>query len=183
MRFHAAVACLAVGLALVPARADAITVREVIELHRAGVGEEVLLALIEIDQRVFPTDPATIRTLKDAGVGEKVIVAIVKSGRTPVVPVVTEAEPAPVVSEPPQPQVVVVERERPVVREVAVPVPVYVAVPVRRSPRSIHDDRDDRDDRPRKPAEPVYWGWGGKLRPDAWQPAPTDVRRDPKRDR
>jgi hypothetical protein len=177
MRFHAAVACLVVGLALVPARADAITLREVIELHQAGVGEEVLLALIEIDQRVFPTDPATIRSLKNAGVSERVIVAIVKSGRMPVVP---DAEPAPVASEPPEPQVVVGERERPVVREVAVPVPVYVAVPVRRSSRSIHDDRDDR---PRKPAEPVYWGWGGKLRPDAWQPAPTDVRRDQKRDR
>jgi len=177
MRFHAAVACLAVGLALLPARADAITVREVIELTRAGVGEEVLLALIEIDQRVFPIDPATIRSLKDAGVSEKVIVALVKSGRTPVVP--ADIEPSSVVSEPPPPQVVIVERERPVVREVAVPVPVYVAVPVVRPSRSIHDNRDDR---PSKPAEPVYWGWGGKLRPDAWQPTP-DTRRDQKQDR
>jgi hypothetical protein len=37
-------------------------------------------------------------------------------------------------------------------------------------------DRRDLDrelDRrgPQKPAEPVYWGFGGKLRPDAWKPA------------
>jgi hypothetical protein len=27
--------------------------------------------------------------------------------------------------------------------------------------------------------EPVYWGWGGKLRPDAWQP--TEVSRPERR--
>jgi hypothetical protein len=26
-------------------------------------------------------------------------------------------------------------------------------------------------------AEPVYWGFGGKLRPDSWQPPPTVVCR------
>ena len=183
MRFSAAAACLAVGLALYPVRAEAITLREVIDLSKAGVGEEVLLALIEIDQRVFPIDPATIRALKAAGVSEKVILAIVRSGRTPAPQ--PDVDPVLVAPDPPPPQVVVVERERPVVHEVAVPVPVYVAVPVDRHSidrhsKSVHDDRDDRS---RKPAEPVYWGWGGKLRPDAWQPAGTPPRRDPQRDR
>lgn len=176
MRFSAAVACFAVGLALCPVRADAVTLRELIDLTKAGVGEEVLLALIEIDQRVFPIDPATIRALKDAGVSDKVIVAIVKSGRTPAPP--SDVEPLVVAPDPPPPQVVVVERERPVVREVGVPVPVYIAVPVDRRSKAVDDVRDDRS---RKPAEPVYWGWGGKRRPDAWQPSPEERRRDQKR--
>jgi len=185
MRFLGAL-CLAVGLALYPVRADAITLREVVELAKAGVGEEVLLALIEIDQRVFPVDPATIRALKDAGVSEKVIVAIVRSGRTPAAPrALDEVDPVFIAPDPPPPQVVVVERERPVVREISVPVPIYVAVPVERD-SSVHDRHsksahDDRDDRSRKPAEPVYWGWGGKLRPDAWQPSPNERRRDQQR--
>jgi hypothetical protein len=172
-------------------RADAITLTEIMQLTRAGVDEEVLLALIEVDQRVFSIDPETITELKAAGVSPRVIVAIVKSGRTPQPP----PEPAPAADvalpEPPAPQVVVVER--PVVHEVpvAVPVPVYVAVgsyarghhgdraqtPYRPSltlppaPPSMVNPLVERPE-PRRRAEPVYWGWGGKLRPDAWQPAP-----------
>jgi len=188
MRFSPAAACFAIALALSPARADAITLREVIEMTRAGLSDEVLLALIEIDQRVFPVDPATLRALKEAGVSDRVIVAIVKSGRTPAPQ--PEPAPLPIDPAPPEPEVVVIERERPVVREVAVPVPVYVAVPVVRHSRSIHDDRFDspsvhgRDGAPRpavKAAEPVYWGWGGKRRPDSWQPSPDESRRDRKR--
>ena len=170
-------------------RADAITLTEIMELSRAGLSDDVLLALIEVDQRVFAIDPATLKTLKDAGVSPRVIVAIVKSGRTP------QPQPEPVadvdVPDPPEPQVVVVDR--PVVREVqvAVPVPVYVAVGGRS--RSRHRDQsyvvppspfvpfgntvDVRPpERPRR-AEPVYWGWGGKLRPDAWQPDPAPRKR------
>jgi len=170
-----------------PARADAITLREIIELTRAGVGEDVLLALIEVDQRVFPTDPSTLTMLKEAGVSERVVVAMVKSGRTPAPqPERTEVT-AP---DPPAPQVIVVEHERPVVYQVAVPVavPVYVAVGSRRHARfrdvphsfprtpfnpfgvSVSGVSDTVE--PPKPREPVYWGWGGKLRPDAWTPNP-----------
>jgi len=87
---------------------------------------EVLLALIEIDQRIFPVDPDTLRALKEGGVSERVIVAIVKSGRT----VNPEADAPAAIAEalpPPEPSVVYVDRERPVVREVAVPVPVAVS--------------------------------------------------------
>jgi len=166
------------------ARAEAITLREIVELTRAGLSEEVLLALIEVDQRVFAIDPDTLKSLKDAGVSPAVIVAIVKSGRMP------QPQPDPVIDvqppEPPPPQVVVVDR--PVVREipVAVPVPVYVAVGGRSHMRhqeqpyvvpptpfapfgTVASPAVDRPE-PRKRPEPVYWGWGGKLRPDAWQP-------------
>jgi hypothetical protein len=171
------------------ARAQAITLTEIMELTRAGLSDEILLALIEVDQRVFAIDPDTLKTLKGAGVSPRVIVAIVRSGRTP------QPQPAPIVdvqvADPPDPQVVVVER--PVVHEVqvAVPVPVYVAVGSRS--RSSHRVQpyvvppspfvpfgnavDVRPpERPRR-AEPVYWGWGGKLRPDAWQPDPTPRQR------
>ncbi len=79
------------AMALFAARAEAVTLREIVELTRAGLSDEVLLALIEIDQRVFPVDPDTLKMLKDAGVSPAVIVAIVKSGRTPK----PQPEPAP----------------------------------------------------------------------------------------
>ena len=179
------------AIALFAARAEAVTLREIVELTRAGLSDEVILALIEIDQRVFPVDPDTLKMLKDAGVSPAVIVAIVKSGRTPR----PQPEPAPlaeiVPADPPTPQVVVVEKpvliERQVVQEIPVAIPVYVAVGRSRghradpyvAPASVFvpfgqpataDDRSekrDRSDKDRK-AEPVYWGFGGKLRPDAW---------------
>lgn len=172
------------SLLLLPSRADAVTLQEIVAMSRAGLGDEVLLALIEIDQQVYPVDPDTLKTLKDAGVSEKVILAVVKSGRVRP-PVTAATEPAfavPPAQPEPEPQVVVIERERPVIREVPVAVPVYVAVGVPRHDRrrdGRHDGHRVKPDEHRvRPAEPVYWGWGGKLRPDAWQPAP--VKRDVK---
>ena len=74
---------LLVLLPLTPARADALTIRDIVELSRAGLGDDVLLALIEVDRSVFNIDTATLKSLKEAGVSERVIVAIVRSGRTP----------------------------------------------------------------------------------------------------
>jgi hypothetical protein len=169
------------------APAEALTIRDVIELSRAGVSEEVLLALIEVDRRVFTLDSETLKALTDAGVSQRVIVALVKSGRErPVEPPPYAAAMEPVQmepAEPPPPQVVVVEHHEPPVREVVVPVPVYVGVPVvprhRRVPRA-HVETTFVPFQSGPPAarpvqvppdkEPVYWGFGGKLRPDAWQP-------------
>ena len=50
------------------ARAQAITLREIVELTKAGLSDEVLLALIEVDQRVFSIDSETVKSLQDAGV-------------------------------------------------------------------------------------------------------------------
>lgn len=160
--------------AVTSAQSQVPSIRDVIELSKASVGDEVILALIEVNQSVYPTDPETLKTLKTAGVSPAVIVAMVKSGRTR-----REEAPAPVRVEPdlqPQPQVIVVDHEpaEPRVREVAVPVavPVYITVPSRR-----HDVRPGHP--PVKPAEPVYWGWGGKRRPDSWKTA-ADVQKDAK---
>jgi hypothetical protein len=182
MRRFALIAIAILGLA---PRAEALTIRDIIELSRSGLGEDVLLALIEVDRGIYGIDTDTLKSLKAAGVPEKVIVALVRSGRERPV-----AEPAPVAppvveESAPPPQVVVIEhREEPRVREVMVPVPIYVPVDTRfRRHRAVDVNRVPIEstyvpfqtgpppERPRVPkAEPVYWGFGGKLRPDAWKP-------------
>jgi hypothetical protein len=172
-----------------PSASQAVTAKEILELSRAGLGEEVLLALIEVDGGVFTVDTEMLKSLKEAGVSERVILAMVRSGRNRPI----EAAPEPMVTEPlidprpmvaPEPQVIVIEHERPVVQHVAVP--VYVAVPQGRiipRNRRFHQLHQPFDPSPGfgaplpvspSPAavnpEPVYWGWGGKLRPDAWKP-------------
>jgi hypothetical protein len=111
------------------ARAEAVTVRDIIELSKTGLSDEILIAVIEVERKVFPIDSDTLKLLKDAGVSDRVIIAMVRSGRAQVPlpePVVEEtAAPAP------PPQVVVIERpvhEVTEVRQVMVPVPVYVPV-------------------------------------------------------
>jgi len=181
--------------------AEALTVRDVIDLTRAGLGEDVLLALIEVDHGVYAIDPATLKTLKDAGVSDKVIVALVRSGRDrasqdpPPPPVYEPVEPPPA----PEPQVIVIEhRESPRVEQVLVPVPVYVAVGGAGRTRIQHRQHGDTSvvestfipfqsgppvmqPQPKPQPAPVYWGNGGKLRPDAWgQPRPNE--RDQSRD-
>ena len=74
------------------ASSQAVTLRDVIDLTKAGLGEEVLLALIEVDGGVFDVDSATLTRLKQAGVSERVIVALVRSGRVKA-PVVPEPQP------------------------------------------------------------------------------------------
>ena len=67
-----------------------------------------------------------------------------------------------------------------------VAVPVYVPVPARRSRQTVETTipTDQGLVKARVPvppncvkAEPVYWGFGGKLRPGSWQPPPTVVCR------
>jgi hypothetical protein len=168
-------------------RAEAVTMRDIIDLTKAGLGEEVLLGLIEVDGGVFRIDPETLMMLKREGVSERVILAMVRSGRMR--PAEDSVAPAPVdVAEAPAPPPVVVIEHRD--REVPVPVavPVYVPVYTGRDHFRDFDDRrrDFRGDRVRdhaRPPEPVYWGHGGKLRPDAWQPAPWGRPAEPKKDR
>ena len=176
---------VALALSFLPAVAGAQqtpSLRDIVELTKAGVSEEVLLALIEVHRPVYPVDPETLKSLKAGGVSPKVMVAMVRSGREQQAPVVLApaAPPQPVAPAAPQPQVVVIEHERdaPRVREVAVPVAVPLQYPVYSRfvyPVRTDDPRIDR--RPVQKAEPVYWGWGGKLRPDAWKPADEPKRK------
>ena len=189
---------LVLALLLTPLSAHALSLRDVIELHRSGLSEEVLLALIEVDRSIFAIDAATIKSLKTAGLSERVIIAMIKSGRTPTPPppappIVVQPEPvAP--PAPPQPVVVIEHRDAPEVREVAVPVPVFV--PIDGRSRRIERPRFGGDPygplrrppvieplQPQKKAEPVYWGFGGKLRPDAWKPTPDKSEKSDKSDK
>ena len=149
-----AFALLAV-LALAAGRADAVTLRDVIELSKAGLSDQVLLALIEVDRSVFAIDTPTMKELKQAGVSDAVIVAMIRSGRDGAPRRQPEPEPSPVTTyEPPprpEPEVIVIDHhDAPVQVPVAVPYPV--AVPVvphgaRQPPLrgSQHGDDDARD--------------------------------------
>ncbi len=131
-------AALIVIIGLTASRADALTIRDIIELSKAGLGDEVLLALIEVDRSVFSIDTDTLKKLKAAGVSQPVIVAMVRSGRTPrpeplpqTPPVDMTAMPDPMlVAPPPAPQVIVIDHHD----AVDVPIAVPVAVPVFVSP-------------------------------------------------
>jgi hypothetical protein len=175
-------------LAVAAGGAEAVTLRDVIELSKAGLSDPVLLALIEVDRGIFPIDTATMKQLKQAGVSEAVIVAMIRSGRTPPA---QDPDPAQAPPPRPEPQVVVIDHRdapAPVAVPYPVAVPVYVPMRARRFPG---DDTivatfptDAGIVRARLPvppncvkAEPVYWGFGGKLRPDSWPQPPTVVCR------
>src|SRR5258708_36437344 len=86
-------------MAVAAGPAQAVTIRDVIELSKAGLSDPVLLALIEVDRGVFPIDTTTMKQLKEGGVSEAVIVAVIRSGRTP-----RAHEPAPGQAPPPPAQ-------------------------------------------------------------------------------
>ena len=198
-----AVALVLLAISAGPVAAQTLTTKEIVELSKSGASEAVLLALIEVHRSVFPIDRDTLRMLKAEGVSDNVVVAMIRSGRDPI-PVSPPPPPAPTPSvivdrgdgtpeliikdrDPDQTRVVVVEdREiapvREYVREVPVAVPVYLTAPVRRSidRRNIDRELPDRLE-PAKRAEPVYWGFGGKLRPDAWKPAEPPKKESPKK--
>lgn len=188
MRFLAGL--LVVALSLVPARADALTLRDIVELHKAGLSDDVLVALVEMHDRVFTLDVGTMKSLKADGLSDRVLIALINSGRTP------PPEPVPLAVEPepePAPTVAVIDHHEPSPQVIVQQVPVYVPVPVQRSaPRRVHVQDSTpaspfytgqvRERAPRRAPEPVYWGFGGKLRPDAWQPAPTPGRDKDRKD-
>ena len=190
--------CLVLVLLLLPlsaARADALTVRDVIELSKARVSDQVLLALIEVDRSVFTMDAATVKQLTDAGVSEPVILALIRSGRSEAPAAAqpaTAPEAAPSSDDPaaaPQAQVVVIDHH-----DAAAPAPVYVPVavpmyfPVQpfgtfRPERVTHDVVTDggglvrvRETLPPNctQAQPVFWGNGGKQRRGTFAP-PVEI--------
>lgn len=65
----------------VPAWAGDLTTRDIVELHHAGLGEEVLLALIDVDGGPFDLSPSAVLDLKAEGLPERVIAALIRAGR------------------------------------------------------------------------------------------------------
>jgi hypothetical protein len=153
---------------------------------------------------VYASDTETLKALKAAGVSERVMVALVRSGRERQLPEPAAPPPAPQdEARAPAPQVVVIEHHEPQAQQVVVPVPVYV--PVYTTPSRAHRDPyatqrvRTGDFAPSnyvpfqpappvipqqvEPAPPVYWGFGGKRRPDAWAPSPGEREPLPDGDR
>jgi hypothetical protein len=231
---------LLVVLAAGAGRAEALNIRDLIELSKAGLSDSVLIALIEVDHGVFSIDTDTLKNLKANDVSDAVIVALIRSGRTappPAAEPVALTSPAPaaapdVDSSPREPQVIVIDHHDQAPAQQAM-YPVGVVVPGlypgyarpgfvnpgvtratgitgfgntgfnntgfnntssansgfdgrRRSDRTVTTilPTDQGLVKARVPvppncvaAQPVFWGFGGKLRPDSWQPPPTVVCR------
>jgi hypothetical protein len=165
----------AVTLLALPAAAGAqtaipsqtLTARDLVALNQAGLGDDVLIALIEANYAVFDLGYAEVLSLRKQGLSERVLIKMIESKTAPRKPVRAATQvaprPPPVVVTQTVTQEVHVEAPRRR-RTEYVKVPVHLAVPVR--PRQ-----------PVKAPEPEYWGFGGKRRPDSWQES-----KDPKKD-
>ena len=103
---------LLTAVALSAGRAEAVTIRDLIELSKAGLSDPVLLALIEVDRSVFSIDTATLKQLKEAGVSDQVIVALIRSGRQPRPEPVAAPAPEPLPRER-EPEVIVIDHRDP----------------------------------------------------------------------
>ena len=175
-----ALAATAVMLLTAAGRADALTVRDVVELSKAGLSDSVLLTLIAVERSVFSIDTATLKDLKAAGVSDAVIVAMIRSGREPKATEPAEpVAPAPQKEPPPAPEpdqsvepapaAEAAPASEPAEAASAFPVviPVYVAVPVvpvhvttRRAAQQATAEVP-----PNCPALIPIWGFGGKTQP------------------
>ena len=154
-----AVFALVLGFA---APAQAVTLRDLIDLSRSGLSDDILIALVEAEQSVFRLDAVDVQHLKQQGLSDRLVIHLLQ---TPTLRAEAERNdrlaygpaPAPVVHT--APDAVVIDR----VETIAIPIYVPIVVERRngRLPASVG--------RGRKPAAPVYWGYGGKRRPDTWK--------------
>jgi hypothetical protein len=170
MQRRSLVAVMILALSLAAGRAEAVTVRDVIELSKSGLSDSVLLTLIDIDRSVFAIDTATLKQLKSAGVSDAVIVAMIRSGRAPrvedAIPTVPQ-EPAPM-PEPEESAQPAAAAPPPVPYPVPVPVPVYIAVPIAAAygdGRRLVKHADLPEIAPNcQSAQLPSWGFGGNVR-------------------
>ena len=161
---------LFLGAILLPVSASAVTVRDIIELSKAGLSDDILVALIDADRTIFALDKDQILELKKAGVSKAVLLKMLKTRKEFAEPAETAA---PVASEMPQPEVVVTDPPpAPPPVTVVVPqyvVPQYVVPQYFVVPYSIWGPPSHRT--PRTPPPPVlapeYRGFGRFIN-DGW---------------
>lgn len=135
---------------VMPARA--VTLSDLIDLSRAGLSDDILIELVEAEQSVFRLDAQALKALKAEGLSDRLLLHLLRT------PSLRDAAREPAYTPPPAqappppapPQVVVIDRVEPVA------VPIYVPVYIQPA-------------EPERPAKPVYWGYGGKRRPDSWR--------------
>jgi hypothetical protein len=153
--------------------AGAVSIDDLMNLRANGLSDEVLIALIRSDASEFHLTADDVLALHRRGAGDRLIAAMLETARPridgrdaiqredsqprpdaesgdhsrPAVYHETRQAPSVVVN-----QSVAVDVQPAVAPQtVVVAVPVAVVVPV-------------------KPVEPVYWGFGGRLRPGSWRP-------------
>jgi hypothetical protein len=93
---------------LMPAPASAVTVKEIVSLSKAGVSEQVILALIDRDKTIFNLPAEQFVTLQKEGVSDAIVLAMLRSGRDEPPPTAPAAALQP---DPPEPNIVVVGHE------------------------------------------------------------------------
>lgn len=123
----------ALALLCLPVTAHAVTVRDIIELTKAGLPDEIITALIDADRTMFTLDAGQIVELKRAGVTPVVLLKMVRSRREFEPPPADEpvaADPMPPVTQPEPPQVVVIGAQPSPPPPPEVIVPYYVTVPI-----------------------------------------------------
>ncbi|MGH9371223.1 MAG: hypothetical protein ACRD15_06800 [Vicinamibacterales bacterium] len=121
---------LLVAALLVPASASAVTLRDIIELTKAGLPDDVLVAIIDADRTIFTLDKDQILELKKAGVSKQVLLKMLRTRREFESSPMSGEEATPAVTESriPQPEVVVIGAQ-PAPPPVTVVVPQYFYVP------------------------------------------------------
>jgi hypothetical protein len=147
---------------LVASPALAVSERDVVALAQAGLSDDVLVALVESDDTVFPLDAPRILELRREGLSERVIVAMLKNGRrtAPRTAVPTDAPGEPRVADDPPSLVIIGEKPAPaptMVQEtnvVVVPWIPLLTVPAARHPSAA-------------PTLPGYRGFGRFIN-DGW---------------
>lgn len=142
------------------ASAEAVTLRDLVDLSKQGLSDDLLIALVDAEQSVFHLTAAEVRSLKEQGLSDRLLIHLLQTPaihRAPEPKLHLAHTPSARSAPPPLERVVIVDR----VEHVAIPVYVPVAV---RATRDRDDDRDDGSSAPR-----VYWGYGGQLRPGSWK--------------
>jgi hypothetical protein len=74
-------ALILLTLVVLPASADAVTIRDIIALSKAGLSDEILSAVIDADRTIFTLDAEQILELRRAGVSDAVLLKMVRSRR------------------------------------------------------------------------------------------------------
>jgi|KBSMisStandDraft_5_1062788.scaffolds.fasta_scaffold186671_2 hypothetical protein len=180
--------------------AQAVTLKDLIDLKKAGLSDAVLLALIDSDGTVFKLTATEVRTLRDAGFSDKLIISILGTsakGREEI-----DAQAAAVqdlwaaqAALPPQPLVEPVPGYPEHLPVVLVETPTFATYPWYSYPLvgSTYGNvrattqpgdfmfRGQSQYRPPEPARPqqlpTYWGFGGQRRPDTWQAPGPGIKR------
>jgi hypothetical protein len=182
--------------------AQAVTLKDLLDLKKAGISDPVILALIDSDGTIFKLTATEVRTLRDAGFDDKMIISILgtaSKGREEI-----NAQSAAVqdlwaaqAALPPQPLVEPVPGYPERLPVVMVEAPTYATIPWYSYPLvgNAYGNRIDRattqpgdfmfrgqsqyrpPDPPRPQQLPTYWGFGGQRRPDTWQPPGPGIKR------